>query len=173
MEELTSTVKENADNARQANQLADSASAVAQRSGAVVAQVVATMASINLVQQDRRYHQRHRWHRFPDQYPGPECGGGGSARWRAGARLCGGGVEVRSLAQRSAAAAKEIKELIDDSVGKVADGSRLVDEAGSTMDEVVASVRRVTEIMSEITVATAEQSRALRRSTRPSPRWMA
>jgi methyl-accepting chemotaxis protein len=67
-------------------------------------------------------------------------------------------TEVRNLAQRSAAAAKEIKELIDDSVDKVAAGSRLVDEAGSTMEEVVSSVRRVTQIMSEITVATVEQS---------------
>ena len=162
VEELTSTVKENADNARQANQLADSASAVAQRSGAVVAQVVATMASINESSSkivdiisviDGIAFQTN----ILALNAAVEAA-------RAGEQGRGFAVvasEVRSLAQRSAAAAKEIKVLIDDSVGKVADGSRLVDEAGSTMDEVVASVRRVTEIMSEITVATAEQSQGI------------
>jgi hypothetical protein len=79
--------------------------------------------------------------------------------------------EVRSLAQRSAGAAKEIKGLIDDSVGKVADGSALVAKAGSTMAEIVTSVQRVTDIMAEISAASQEQRPASSRSTRPSPRW--
>jgi methyl-accepting chemotaxis protein len=162
IEELTSTVKENAENARQANQLAGSASDVAQRSGAVVSQVVATMASINASSNqivdiisviDGIAFQTN----ILALNAAVEAA-------RAGEQGRGFAVvasEVRNLAQRSAAAAKEIKALIDDSVGKVAAGSRLVDEAGGTMDEVVASVRRVTEIMGEITVATAEQSEGI------------
>ena len=162
IEELTSTVKENAENARQANQLAGSASEVAQRSGAVVTQVVETMASINASSNqivdiisviDGIAFQTN----ILALNAAVEAA-------RAGEQGRGFAVvasEVRNLAQRSAAAAKEIKALIDDSVGKVAAGSRLVDEAGGTMDEVVASVRRVTEIMSEITVATAEQSEGI------------
>jgi methyl-accepting chemotaxis protein len=162
VEELTSTVKENAENARQANQLAGSASEVAQRSGAVVSQVVATMASINDSSKkivdiisviDGIAFQTN----ILALNAAVEAA-------RAGEQGRGFAVvasEVRNLAQRSAVAAKEIKALIDESVSKVAIGSRLVDEAGSTMDEVVASVRRVTSIMSEITVATAEQSEGI------------
>ena len=159
MEELASTVKQNADNARQANVLAASASEVAQRGGAVVAQVVDTMASINDSSKkivdiisviDSIAFQTN----ILALNAAVEAA-------RAGEQGRGFAVvatEVRNLAQRSAAAAREIKALIGDSVDKVGAGNRLVLDAGSTMDEVVASVRRVTDIMGEITAASQEQS---------------
>ena len=159
MEELTSTVRQNADNARQANQLVVSASEIATRGGNVVGQVVSTMGDI----QDSS--------RKIADIIGVIDGiafqtnilalNAAVEAARAGAQGRGFAVvaaEVRTLAQRSAAAAKEIKGLIDDSVGKVASGSKLVDEAGATMDEIVSSVRRVADIMSEITAASQEQS---------------
>jgi methyl-accepting chemotaxis protein len=92
MEELTSTVKHNADNARQANLLAQAASDVAVRGGEVVEQVVGTMQRHRRGRgQDRRHHRRHRRHRLPDQHPGAERGGGSGARRRTGPRLRGGG----------------------------------------------------------------------------------
>ena len=159
MEELTSAVKQNADNARQANQLAASASEVAQKGGAVVSQVVDTMGSINDSAKkivdiigviDGIAFQTN----ILALNAAVEAA-------RAGEQGRGFAVvasEVRNLAQRSAAAAKEIKTLIGDSVEKVDAGAKLVDQAGTTMNEIVASVRRVTDIMSEITAASQEQS---------------
>ena len=159
MEELTSTVKQNADNARQANQMAVSASGVASKGGMVVAQVVDTMTSINASSRkivdiigviDGIAFQTN----ILALNAAVEAA-------RAGEQGRGFAVvatEVRSLAQRSSQAAKEIKLLIDDSVGKVDSGARLVDEAGATMQEIVDSVRRVTDIMGEITAASVEQS---------------
>lgn len=159
MEELTSTVKQNVDNARQANQLATSASQVALRGGNVVEQVVQTMSSIDASSKkivdiisviDGIAFQTN----ILALNAAVEAA-------RAGEQGRGFAVvasEVRSLAQRSAAAAKEIKSLIDDSVEKVDAGSRLVGEAGATMNEIVESVKRVTDIMSEIAAASEEQS---------------
>jgi methyl-accepting chemotaxis protein len=159
MEELTSTVRQNADNARQANQLASGASEVAVRGGAVVGQVVETMSAINDSSKkivdiisviDGIAFQTN----ILALNAAVEAA-------RAGEQGRGFAVvatEVRTLAQRSAAAAKEIKELIGDSVSKVEDGTRLVDEAGATMNEVVTAVKRVTDIMAEISAASQEQS---------------
>ena len=159
MHELTSTVQQNADNARQANQLAAKASEVAVRGGSVVANVIDTMGSITASSKkivdiigviDGIAFQTN----ILALNAAVEAA-------RAGEQGRGFAVvaaEVRNLAQRSAAAAKEIKALIGDSVGKVREGSNLVEQAGVTMEEVVASVRRVTDIMGEITSASQEQS---------------
>ena len=162
MEELTSTVKQNADNARQANQLAVSASSVAVKGGAVVSQVVQTMDAINTSSRkivdiigviDGIAFQTN----ILALNAAVEAA-------RAGEQGRGFAVvaaEVRSLAQRSAAAAKEIKTLIGDSVDKVGEGSRQVTDAGKTMVEIVDSVRRVTDIMAEITAASQEQTQGI------------
>jgi methyl-accepting chemotaxis protein len=159
MEELTSTVRQNADNARQANQLAVSASEVAVRGGAVVGEVVRTMESINASARkivdiiaviDGIAFQTN----ILALNAAVEAARAGE-QGRGFAVVAG---EVRNLAQRSAAAAREIKTLIGDSVGKVDAGSRLVEQAGQTMAEVVHSIQRVTDIMGEITTASAEQS---------------
>ena len=159
MEELASTVKQNAENARQANQLAASASEVAVRGGSAVSEVVDTMqaisASSNKISEivsviDGIAFQTN----ILALNAAVEAA-------RAGEQGKGFAVvagEVRTLAQRSAQAAKEIKLLIEDSVSKVTVGSGQVERAGTTMQEIVASVKRVTDIMGEISAASEEQS---------------
>ena len=159
MEELTSTVKQNADNARQANQLAITAADVAVKGGEVVAQVVDTMSAIDASSKkivdiisviDGIAFQTN----ILALNAAVEAA-------RAGEQGRGFAVvatEVRSLAQRSSAAAKEIKNLIGDSVYKVDSGTALAAQAGKTMEDVVASIRRVTDIVAEITAASSEQS---------------
>ena len=159
MEELTATVKQNADNARQANGLAVSASEVAQKGGAVVAEVVGTMASIN--ESSRKIVDIIGVIDSIAFQTNILALNAAVEAARAGEQGRGFAVvasEVRNLAQRSAAAAKEIKLLIDDSVGKVDAGGKLVDQAGATMTEIVHSIARVTAIMSDIAAASAEQT---------------
>ncbi len=159
IEELTGSVKDNANNAKQANQLAGAAASVAAKSGQVVGQVIQTMTSIN-TSSNKIVDIISVIDGIAFQTNILALNAAVEAA-RAGEQGRGFAVvaaEVRSLAQRSAAAAKEIKTLIDDSVGKVAIGSTQVEEAGSTMQQVVDSINRVTSIMSEIAVATAEQS---------------
>ncbi len=159
MEELTSTVRQSADSAAQANQLAHSAATVAERGGQVVSQVVSTMDEINASSKkindiigviDGIAFQTN----ILALNAAVEAARAGE-QGRGFAVVAG---EVRSLAQRSAEAAKEIKGLIGTSVDKVEAGSRLVEDAGSTMSEIVASVRRVTDIIGEISAASSEQS---------------
>jgi methyl-accepting chemotaxis protein len=162
MEELTSTVKQSADNARQANVLANSASEVAVRGGHVVSQVVETMGSIN--ESSRRIVDIIGVIDGIAFQTNILALNAAVEAARAGEQGRGFAVvasEVRTLAQRSAAAAKEIKALIDDSVGKVDAGAKLVDQAGTTMDEIVDSVKRVTDIMAEIALASQEQNAGL------------
>ena len=159
MEQLTATAKQTADNARQANGLANSASTAAVMGSAVVSQVVQTMASINESSKkiaditgviDGIAFQTN----ILALNAAVEAA-------RAGEQGRGFAVvasEVRNLAQRSAVAAKDIKHLITDSVCKVDSGTRLVDQAGATMEEIVACVKRVTDIMAEISAASLEQS---------------
>lgn len=158
-EELTSTVKQNAENARQANQLASSASTVAVQGGEVVGQVVSTMSDIN-ASSAKIVEIINVIDGIAFQTNILALNAAVEAA-RAGEQGRGFAVvasEVRSLAQRSASAAKEIKLLIDDSVTKVDVGSRLVEQAGATIQEVVNSVHRVSDIVSEITLASNEQS---------------
>jgi methyl-accepting chemotaxis protein len=159
MEELTSTVKQNADNARQANTLADTASGVAARGGQVIQEVVQTMEQIHAASGkivdiiaviDGIAFQTN----ILALNAAVEAARAGE-QGRGFAVVAG---EVRSLAQRSAAAAKEIKGLIGDSSERVEEGSRLVKDAGATMEEIVTSVRHVADILNEISSASQEQS---------------
>ncbi len=158
MEELTSTVKQNAENAKQANQLAIGASAIAVKGGDVVSDVVKTMASITESSKkiediisviDGIAFQTN----ILALNAAVEAARAGE-QGRGFAVVAG---EVRSLAQRSAGAAKEIKALIVDSVERANAGSKLADHAGETMDEIVSAVKRVTDIMAEISAASIEQ----------------
>jgi methyl-accepting chemotaxis protein len=167
MEELTIAVKQNADSARQANSLVASASEVAMKGGTVVAEVVETMASINESSKkivdiisviDSIAFQTN----ILALNAAVEAA-------RAGEQGRGFAVvatEVRNLAQRSAAAAKEIKTLINDSVEKVQSGTRRADHAGITMEEIVANARRVTDIMTEITAASQNQTAGIEQINR-------
>jgi methyl-accepting chemotaxis protein len=162
MEELTATVKQNADHAHQASKLAVSASEVAVKGGDVVAEVVGTMASIN--DSSKRIAEIIGVIDGIAFQTNILALNAAVEAARAGEQGRGFAVvasEVRSLAQRSAAAAREIKALIDDSVDKVSAGTQLADKAGSTMHEVVGSVKRVTEIIAEIAAASAEQTSGL------------
>jgi methyl-accepting chemotaxis protein len=159
MEQLSSTVKQNADNAKQANQLASAASEVAIKGGEVVSEVVATMSSINSSAKkieniisviDSIAFQTN----ILALNAAVEAARAGE-QGRGFAVVAG---EVRNLAQRSASAAKEIKELISDSVSKTAEGTRQVENAGNTMHEIVTSVKRVSDIIGEIAAASSEQS---------------
>ena len=159
MEELTSTVRQNAENARQANQLVVSTSDVAVKGGQVVGQVVDTMASIK--DSSRKIADIIGVIDGIAFQTNILALNAAVEAARAGEQGRGFAVvasEVRNLAQRSASAAKEIKTLIEDSVGKVDAGGKLVDEAGAAMNEIVTSVKRVTDIMSEIAAASQEQS---------------
>ncbi|HAT30157.1 MAG TPA: chemotaxis protein, partial [Janthinobacterium sp.] len=159
MEELTSTVKQNADNARTAHQLAVSASSVAVTGGSVVSQVVGTMASIK--ESSRKIVDIIGVIDGIAFQTNILALNAAVEAARAGEQGRGFAVvasEVRNLAHRSASAAKEIKELIGDSVEKVDAGGKLVDEAGQTMGLIVNSVKQVADIMSEITIASQEQS---------------
>ena len=159
MDQLTGTVRQNAENARQASQLAVNASDIATRGGDVVSQVVTTMQGIatssNKVVDIIGVIEGIAFQTNILALNAAVEAARAGEQGRGFAVVAG---EVRSLAQRSASAAKEIKELIGDSVDKVQSGSTLVGRAGTTMDEIVQAVRRVTDIMGEISAASEEQS---------------
>ncbi|MEW5944056.1 MAG: methyl-accepting chemotaxis protein [Pseudomonadota bacterium] len=152
-------MRQNAENSKQANQLAVSASDVAGKGGEVVGQVVDTMSSIN--ESSRKIVDIISvidGIAFQTNILALNAAVEAARAGEQGRGFAVVAAEVRNLAQRSAAAAKEIKSLIGDSVGKVENGAKLVEQAGQTMDEIVTSIKRVTDIMAEISAASIEQS---------------
>jgi methyl-accepting chemotaxis protein len=159
MEELAATVKQNADNAKQANQLAVAASGVAVKGGTVVNEVVSTMSDINeSAKKIEDIISVIDGIAFQTNILALNAAVEAARAGEQGRGFAVVAAEVRNLAQRSASAAKEIKELIADSVNKTAEGTRQVEMAGNTMQEIVVSVQRVTDIISEISAASQEQS---------------
>ena len=167
MEELTSTVRQNAENARQANQFAQGASEVAVKGGTAVHQVVLTMSSISASSAKiADIISVIDGIAFQTNILALNAAVEAARAGEQGRGFAVVATEVRNLAQRSAAAAKEIKTLINDSVEKVEQGSHQVHLAGKTMDEIVSAVKRVTDIMGEITAASSEQSQGIEQVSR-------
>ena len=159
MEELTATVRQNADNASQANTLASSASEIALKGGKVVAEVVVMMDMIN--QSSKKIADIIGvidGIAFQTNILALNAAVEAARAGEQGRGFAVVATEVRSLAQRSATAAKEIKELIVESMGRVDTGCQLVEQAGGTMDEILVSIRHVTDIMGEIAAASVEQT---------------
>ncbi len=162
MERLDSTVRHNADNARQANQLAQGASSIASRGGEVVHQVVTTMKEINgSSRQIADIISVIDGIAFQTNILALNAAVEAARAGEQGRGFAVVAGEVRSLAQRSAAAAREIKELISASVSRVEQGTTLVDQAGETMQEIVTAIQRVTDIVGEISSASVEQSQGV------------
>ncbi len=159
MEQLASTVKNNAENAKQANQLAIAASGIAVKGGKVVSEVVGTMSAIN--QSAKKIEDIISvidGIAFQTNILALNAAVEAARAGEQGRGFAVVATEVRSLASRSAEAAREIKNLIGESVGRVEEGNKLVEQAGNTMADLVTSVQRVTDIMGEISAASTEQS---------------